>query len=60
MYVGHSFVYTCLSIISITIIYMCTLLSQGIFGGIEQMFVDHLRTQLVQLGITNDGSTQHG
>ena len=30
------------------------------FGSIEQIFKTRLRMQLIKLGITNNGSTQHG
>lgn len=33
---------------------------QSLFASIEEMFKNHLKTQLQRLGITNNGSTQHG
>ena len=33
---------------------------QSLFSSIEEMFKNHLRMQLLRLGITNNGSTQHG
>lgn len=37
-----------------------TYILQALFGSIEQIFKSRLRMQLVRLGITNNGSTQHG
>ena len=41
------------------IIFTCTL-TQVLFTAIEQVFRSRLKIQLVKLGITNNGSTQHG
>ena len=37
-----------------------TRIHQAVFAGIEQIFTGHLREKLVVLGISNNGSTQHG
>lgn len=46
-----------------TFLYWCTYIRvgmQSLFAAIEEMFKNRLRIQLQRLGITNNGSTQHG